>query len=336
MVPDFSLPANFDSAVGFGSLEISSDQLLSSLALRLTTNQRAETIFTSTPTADLDKPLSATPIYFPQFADGGGYTTTILLLNTSISRETGTMTISDDNGEPLVVNQVGGIKGSSFAYAIPPGGVFVLQTDGSASDVKVGAVRLTPDAGTSTPAGSGIFRYSTGGVMVTESGVPAATPTTHARIYVDKSGGHDTGLAVAAVSESATDVAVRAFQQDGSTPAGAGYGTVGLVGNGHEAAFVGQLISGLPAGFTGVLDISSAVPFVALTLRSLTNERGDFLLTTFPIADANQAAPAPIVFPQIADGGGYLTECILLSATGGASTTFHLFGDTGALLAVIK
>src|SRR5438874_11541867 len=30
------------------------------------------------------------------------------------------------------------------------------------------------------------------------------------------------------------------------------------------------------------LQISSSSPFVALTLRSLTNARGDFLLTTFP------------------------------------------------------
>jgi hypothetical protein len=71
--------------------------------------------------------------------------------------------------------------------------------------------------------------------------------------------------------------------------------------------------------FTGVLEISSIRPFAAVTLRSLNNGRGDFLMTTFPVADGARAAPSPIVFPQIADGGGYSTQFILLSATGAAS-----------------
>ena len=54
--------------------------------------------------------------------------------------------------------------------------------------------------------------------------------------------------------------------------------------NGHAAAFVRQFVSGLPSDFKGVLDISSAAPFAALTLRALTNSRNDFLLTTFPVA----------------------------------------------------
>jgi hypothetical protein len=97
------------------------------------------------------------------------------------------------------------------------------------------------------------------------------------------------------------------------------------------------LIAGLPSGFTGVLDISSSTPFVALTLRFLTNARGDFLLTTFPIADFNQPAPKPIVFPQIADGGGFKTEFIELSASGAVTTlTLSLFGDNGATFSLGK
>ena len=64
--------------------------------------------------------------------------------------------------------------------------------------------------------------------------------------------------------------------------------------------------------------------------------RGDFLLTTFPIVDIVHPAPAAIFFPQIADGGGYTTEFILLSATGAANETISLFGDTGAPLPIGK
>ena len=93
----------------------------------------------------------------------------------------------------------------------------------------------------------------------------------------------------------------------------------------------------MPDGFTGVLDISAPTPFVALTLRSLKNGRGDFLITTFPVADFNQPAPAPVVFPQIVDGGEYKTQFILLNTTGAASdTTLTLFGDNGSMFSLGK
>ena len=128
---------------------------------------------------------------------------------------------------------------------------------------------------------------------------------------------------------------MKAFQADGSTPAGTNT-VVNLNGKGHTARFVSQLIPGLRAGFTGILDISSLSPFVALTLRSLNNSRGNFLLTAFPIADATQPAPAPIAFPQIADGGGYITEFIFLSPSGKSSITVNICDDDGRPLAVGK
>jgi len=82
------------------------------------------------------------------------------------------------------------------------------------------------------------------------------------------------------------------------------------------------------------MDISSPVPFAALTLRSLINERGEFLLTTFPVSDFNQTAPVPIVFPQIADGGGIKTEFIFLSAGGAVTTTLSFYDNEGLYLPV--
>jgi hypothetical protein len=83
-------------------------------------------------------------------------------------------------------------------------------------------------------------------------------------------------------------------------------------------------------------DPGNSTPIVALTMRSLYNERNDFLMTTFPIADANQPAPSPIVFPQIADGGGYVTQFILLSAGGSSAETFNFYGEDGTPLAIGK
>src|SRR5437867_9736030 len=331
VAPDFNLPASFPAATRFGSLEITSSQPVSVVALRLTTNQRGETLLTSTPIADLSASLTSSPVYFPQLADGGGYATTLILLNTSNGTEAGTLAIFDDNGAPLTLRDTSGTSGSAFPYSIPAGGAFVFQTGGQAA-LRVGWVKLTPNPGSPAPVGAGVFSYSPAGILVTESGIPSAIPTTNARIYVDKSGGHDTGLAIANPGGSANSIALQAFENNGSTTAGNGQAVLSIPSGGHSAKFAGELIGGLPDGFRGDVQISSASPFAALTLRSLSNSRGDFLLTTFPVADANRPAPGPIVFPQIADGGGYTTEFIFVSASGSATVTVNFLRDDGSPL----
>jgi photosystem II stability/assembly factor-like uncharacterized protein len=328
----FDLPADFSIKTQFASLEISSDQPLSILALRMTINQRNDMLLTTTPVADLEQSLSTESIYFPHFVDGGGYTSSLILLNTSGATENGSLQILDNRGIPLVVNQVGGTAGSSFSYSIPSGGAFVLRTDGFPATPNSGWVRLIPDPGASTPIASGIFSYNPADVLVSESGVPTSDPTTHARIYVDLSGNHNTGIALANVEDAAATITIRAFQKDGITQVGSGQEVVELSANGHDAYFADRLIPGLPQGFTGVLDINSKSRFAALTLRSLNNENNDFLMTAFPIADLNRPAPSPIVFPHIADGGGYSTEFILLSPAASSSAVLHLFGEISAPL----
>jgi sugar lactone lactonase YvrE len=338
---DFNLPENFRTAIQFGTLDVTSEQSLfalpqplSVLSLRGTTNQRQQFIITTAPVADLTQSTGSGPAYFAQFADGGGYTTSLMLMNTSSTNETGTIQIMDNNGAALIANRAGGSAGSSFNYSIPPNGIYRFQTDGSPADWKAGWVKLIPDSGTSMPVGSGIIGYNPVNVLVTESGIPGASATTHARIYIDRSGNHDTGLAIANINNASANITINAYQTDGVTTAGTSNGPLSLAAHGHDAKFAGQFITGLPAEFTGMLDISSTTPFAALTVRSLYNENNDYLMTTFPVGDMNQAAPSPIVFPQIADGGGYVTQLLLLSAGGASNTTISYYDNNGTPLAV--
>jgi hypothetical protein len=328
IAPGFAISSDFFTSTGFGTLDIVSDQPVSILALRLTQNQRGDALLTSTPIADLSQALGASPLYFAQFVDGGGYTTMAVLLNTSNAIESGKLRLYRDNGSPFQVRPVGGEPAALFPYEIPPGGVFVFETDGSPSSTGSGWAQVIPDSETSTPVGAAVFSFSQGGILVTQSGIPSATPTTHAHVYVDTTGQHNTGLAIANPAGTALSVSVTAFRPDGSTRAG--LGTVPLVALGHAAAFAWQFIQGLPSGFTGVLDISAPQPFVALTLRSLQNSRGDFLMTTMPIADLSRTPTSPLVFPQIADSDGYQTEIILLSTSGSSTVTVDYFGNDGA------
>lgn len=73
---------------------------------------------------------------------------------------------------------------------------------------------------------------------------------------------------------------------------GTGFPTtsIDIPARGHKALFIAELIF-YPAGSRGVVEISSQSLFATLTLRSLVNERGEFLLSTFPVADITQPAP---------------------------------------------
>jgi hypothetical protein len=336
MVTGFTIPATFATETRYGTLELASDQPLSVVALRLTTNQRGEMLMTSTPVADLTRPLSTTPIYFAEFIDGGGYTTTLMLLNTSNVMMTGMLRIYANDGTALAVQQVGGAAGSAFGYSILPGGAYVLQTDAAPVNFNVGWVELIPDQGTPTPMAAGLYQSSQDGVLAAESGIAAATPTTHARIFVDTAGGHNSSVALANPGTAIASIAFAALGMDGTTAAGISVGPMTLNGKGHAAQFVWERISGLPEGFRGVLDIVSATPFVPLTIRALVNERGNFLFTAFPVADVSQPAPSPILFPQIAAGGGTTTEIIMLSASTAGGATLRYFGNTGTPLAIGK
>jgi hypothetical protein len=329
---ELALPDNFASSTGFATLEVTSDQPLSIMAQRMTLNQRNEALFTSTPIADLSESPATTSLDFPQIADGGGYQTTFVFMNTSDSIEAGLISFRDNNGAPMKVRLTGdATSASQISYRIPAKGAVRLETDGSPSEVNAGWAQLVPTEG-STPAGAGLFGFTINGILASESGISSSLPTKHARIYIDQSSGHSTGLAVIAVDNTAVEITLNAYQSDGATAAGGGSGSIKLPGYGHRAAFVNEVISGLPDNFTGLLDIQASTPFAALTLRALINERKDFLMATFPTADVTKPAPVPIIFPQIAAGGGYQTEFIFLDTDAGASLTIDYLDAAGVSL----
>jgi hypothetical protein len=246
-----------------------------------------------------------------------------MLLNTSAALQTGRIRVFRDNA----------MSAATFEYSMPAGSTYLFETDGSSSQLSSGWMEVTPALGSTSPVAAGVIRFKQGGIVVTESGVPPASLTTRARTYVDRSNGHDTGLALA--SPARANITVQAFRTDGRSPIGIPQ-TVVLAPNGHIAGFAGQMIPDLPDGFTGVIEISSDTPFAALALRSLVNARGDFLITALPIADVHQPAPAPVVFPQIADGGGFRTEIILISPASGAAATLACFSSDGTPLPILQ
>lgn len=311
IAPGFQVPASFAAEGGIGSLDIESDVPVSVMALRATTNQRNEILFTSTPVADLTLPAAAGQRVFPHFADGGGFTTAIILVNPSNLPVSGTLEFFSSSAEPLPVAPRGGSPVTSTRYLIGPDGAWVFESDGR-DETRSGWVRLTPDGTQTAPFGAGVFRLGMNAAVVSESGVPSAALTPSARIFVDRTARRDTGVALANPSNSPVNLTVRAYALDGVTPASAAR-PLQLAARGHLAAASAGLVGELPEDFIGVIAIEAPAPVAALALRFLSNERNELIMMTLPVAGLTRAAPSPVIFPHVADGGGFQTQLLLLA-----------------------
>jgi hypothetical protein len=191
-------------------------------------------------------------------------------------------------------------------------------TDGTGT-LSVGHARIETTSGT-TPSGVAIFGYRPAGVLVTEAGVPDSPLITSGRIYgeVSATGVVNTGLAIAnpndqtaTVTFTLTDTAGTAVRSDSRT----------IGPQAQVAEFLNEAPYSSGNGFKGTLSFSSTLPVGVIALRSLVNERSDFLITTLPVIDLSQGVRTGTqVVPHFAVGDGWGTQIILVNPTDSAQT----------------
>ena len=91
--------------------------------------------------------------------------------------------------------------------------------------------------------------------------------------------------------------------------------------NGQISLFLNQApgLETLTAPFEGVLRVVAmpAQGITAVGFRALNNERGNTLFTTTGPLGENAGAPAQLIFPHIAEGGGYTTQFIVIGGVSG-------------------
>jgi hypothetical protein len=295
---------------------------------------------TTLPVTDLSGAPTTAPIVFPHFAAGGGWTTQIVLVNPTETALIGGLEFRDS------VGQVTNSFGNNLTYTIPARSSFEMQTAFASSQVLTGSVRIIPTGNTITPAGLAIFSFQNSGVTVSEAGVPAASPGSAFRVFVESSGNFDqgasgsmrTGLAIANTSPQATTVVVEVKNLDGNTGL---IGTLSIPGNGQTSLFLNQIpgIKGLLTPFRGMLELTSFAPVTIVGLRARYNERNDLLITTTPPGD--EAVPPPasgLYFPHFADAGGYSTQFVLFSAQPGQrpSGTLQLVPEASGVVNLLQ
>jgi hypothetical protein len=330
-----------------GSFTFTSDEPIGVIALRGLTNERGEFLLTTLPVTDLNIPASQAKIAFAHYADGGGWTTDIVLENPTDIAITGNIKFADQSGQIATVT-VNNQTNNTFPYSIPPRSSIQLRTAGTSASTLSGAAQVSPDPINNAPAGVAIFSYRSGGITVTQAGVPAVSTVGNGnayRLYAEASGDFadgavgsvQTGIAVVNASKSAAVVTVEAYNLDGTSTGLTG--SVPLPAQGQTAMFLNQLegLASLPLPFKGILRVSSDAQLAIVGLRGRYNERGDFLITTTSSVD--ETAPLspgnpPMYFPHFADSGGYTTQFVLFTGSSGqtASGTLRFFNQAGGTL----
>jgi hypothetical protein len=191
-----------------------------------------------------------------------------------------------------------------------------------------------------------IFVFSRGGVVVTESGVPAISSGPAFRLFTEFSGNFSaaepgslqTGIAIANLSDTPAALSLELTSLTG-VPVLAASGVM-VAGQGQLALFLNQLpgFSTLPQPFQGILRVSagSTATISVIGLRGRYNERRDFLLATTPTVNESIVLPAAetFLFPYLAEGGGYTTQFILSSPPDGRSSSgwLRFFSQSGVPL----
>jgi hypothetical protein len=296
---------NFQGSFTFTSTTVP----VSVIALHGFTNERGDFLMSTLPVTALPAPVVTATTVIPHFADGGGWTTQIILVNPTDSPMAGNVTFLTPAGQTL----------STSAYSIPKRSSFKQVTPGTSSAIQTGSVQVIPATG-NTPTSVAIFSNRPNGITVSQA---AVLPTTGLalRMYVEGAGGSgvgniQSGVALANVSGSATTVT---FSLTDLTGASLGTATANVPANGQLATFISGIFPNVSLPFKGVLRVSTTTGTTTVSvaeLRGRYNQRGDFLMSTTPPTDENgPTSSAPSIFPHIVNGGGFTTQFVLFSGT---------------------
>ena len=325
--------APFNSGTGLqGSFTFTSTVPVAVIALRGLTNERSEFLMTTLPVIDMTTTPVNAPVLLPYFADGNGWKTSVILVNSTDTTITGSGQFINSSGIGI----------SKFPYAVAPRSSFKLITSGQGSTTQKGSLLLTPDTKSVAPTALNVFSYNPSGVTVSEAGVVPFVGSA-LRMYVETSGlpgdalSIQSGIAIANPYPGTATLTLELFESDGNSTGLVS--TLNIPGQGQVAEFLSDIFPSLVPPFEGLVRVTTNTSGIAaFGLRGRYNERSDFLITTTP--PINEGGSPPSVefdFPHFVNGGGYTTQFILFSGIAGQSGTGNLnfFAQDGTAFPLI-
>lgn len=252
----------------------------------------------------------------PQVADGNGWKTTIVLVNTDSDPAPFTLTFRDAGGSPVAMPLQGIGLVTRYSDVIPIGGTRTIETPGTASNLVQGWGEVI--AGKSIN-GTAIFRQHTAGSVDTEGAVPLkGSSGKHFLVPFDNTQSFVTAIAMLNPDSSQTATVNISFRDENGQPITSG--SLVLKPGTRQAFVLPSQFSGL-ANQRGIAEFTSPLEISALGLRASPHYT---LASIEPIDTASlPAAGTTATISQIADGGDWETTMILVN-TGSAAAPFSL------------
>jgi hypothetical protein len=317
------------------------------LAIRGRTNERSDFLMSALPVADLSAATTEAAV-IPEFADGGGWTTSVALTNTSDEVATGSVQFISQGGVALTIT-VDGQSGTQFNYSLPARSSRTLQTSGTGTATIIGSVRVTPASTGRTPLSHAILTSRRNSINISELSVPAVRAGSAFRMYVENSGNFaageagslQTGFAATNTSAAAVTLNLELTALNGTALTLSG--SITVPAQGQIVTFLNQVpgLSSLPSSFQGVLRVSTTTSSSGVSIigiRARYNERtpaADLIATSEPAVDEAAASSGDLILPHIADAGGYTTQFVLVSSSGAASSgNLRFFDQSGRAVAL--
>jgi hypothetical protein len=231
----------------------------------------------------------------------------------------------DEDGEIYAVGgtvdrivNTGGPFTPATTFNISGGGVLSLDTPGEADELTIRHAQIHANDEDTKPTGVAFIAQRTDGILVNEAAVPATSLIERGRLYAEIGSSINTGVAIAnpdmaraaTISFEFTDAEGNSFAAD----------PLRIPPGGQFASFLNQDPFNAPEAFNGTVTFTSSIPVSVVALRGLVNERFDFLTTTLPVIDLETTSQDPVIVPQLAAGGGWTTDVILMNPTDGVLT----------------
>ncbi len=250
--------------------------------------------------------IGSNDLVVSQVADGAGWSTTIILVNTDSEPAPFTLSFYQQSGMPLVLPIQGLGRGREYAGTIPVGGIQILQTTGTDQTVSQGWAQVRAQR---SIAGTAIFRQHT------QSGDSEAAvlvaPALGKRFLLpfDEAEGFATGLAVVNTGLDAATVSVELRDENGARLES---GSISLASRG-QLAFMLQTTYPQIANRRGVAEFScSTSDLSAVGLRF--SPGGTFTSFKPALPETSDASVRTKKVAQIADGGGWKTTFVLVNS----------------------
>ena len=284
-------------------------------------------VFTQLPVGSVTVLLNSTAVLtraISHIANGGGFRTSIILINTGTDPAGFTLKFWDNDGNPLALPLESGETVSVITATIQPGVAHFIRTTGGASSQPAGWAELTAPG---TIDGNAIFGLQTTGQGDSEAAVPLS-PAGGTQLYLpfDDTPGFVTGIAFA---NSGTQAAtLTTTLRDDSNKSLAAPTMIAVPARGHYSEV---LTMQYPAtqGKRGVAHFSSNTSVSGLGIRA--NGKA---FTTIEALTGVTAAPKTIA--HIASGGGWRTTFLLVNTdTKAASFTLKFWDDSGSPAALV-